>query len=81
MDFDHAKNNSQCYVAMSRVQELSQVYIVDKLHEECAGWKVSSSAVKELENSLENAINTKPEEEIELEIETSQFCAYKKHGF
>ena len=56
MDFDHAKNNSQCYVALSRVQEMSQVYIVDKLHEECAGWKVNSSAIRELENSLKNAI-------------------------
>ena len=79
MDFDHAKNNSQCYVAMSRVQELSQVYIVDKLHEECAGWKVSSSAVKELENSLENAINTKLEEEIELEIMSLNVRSLRKH--
>ena len=74
MDFDHAKNNSQCYVALSRVQELSQVYIVEKLHEECAGWKVNNSAAEELENSLENAINTQPEEEIELEIMSLYMC-------
>ena len=68
MDFDRAKDNSQCYVALSRVQELSQVYIVEKLHEECAGWKVNLSAISELENSLEKAMNTQPEEEVELEI-------------
>ena len=79
MDFDHAKNNSQCYVALSRVQELSQVYVVDKLHEECAGWKVNHSAVKELENSLENAINTHPEEEIELEIMSLNVRSLRKH--
>ena len=79
MDFDHAKNNSQCYVALSRVQELSQVYIVDKLHEDCAGWKVSSSAISELENSLQSAINTKPEEEIELELMSLNVRSLRKH--
>ena len=79
MDFDHAKNNSQCYVALSRVQELSQVYIVDKLHEECAGWKVSVSAISELENSLQNAINTQHEEEIELEIMSLNVRSLRQH--
>ena len=79
MDFDHAKNNSQCYVALSRVQELSQVYIVEKLHEECAGWKGNNSAAEELENSLENAINTQPEEEIELEIMSLNVRSLRQH--
>ena len=79
MDFDRAKNHSQCYVALSRVQELSQVYIVDKLHEECAGWKVSLSAIGELENSLKTAINTQPVEEIELEIMSLNVRSLRKH--
>ena len=79
MDFDCAKNHSQCYVALSRVQELSQVYIVDKLHEECAGWKVSLSAISELENSLKTAINTQPVEEIELEIMSLNVRSLRKH--
>ena len=79
MDFDHAKNNSQCYVALSRVQEMSQVYIVDKLHEECAGWKVNSSAIRELENSLKNAINTQPREKNELEIMCLNVRSLRQH--
>ena len=79
MDFDRAKDNSQCYVALSRVQELSQVYIVEKLHEECAGWKVNLSAISELENSLQNAINTQPEEEVGLEIMSLNVRSLRKH--
>ena len=79
MEFDRAKDNSQCYVALSRVQELSQVYIVEKLHEECAGWKVNLSAISELENSLQNAINTQPEEEVGLEIMSLNVRSLRKH--
>ena len=57
-----------CYVALSRVQQLSQVFIVDKLHEDCAGWKVNGSALSELDDSTMKAINTKTVEEPKLEI-------------
>ena len=68
MDFQYSKENSMCYVALSRVQELSQVFIVDKLHEDCAGWKVSFLALDELEDSKRKAINTKLEENNKLKI-------------
>ena len=79
MDFDRAKDHSQCYVALSRVQELSQVYIVEKLHEDCAGWKVNPSAKSELEKSLKDAINTQPEEGNELEIMCLNVRSLRKH--
>ena len=68
MDFEKSKESSMCYVALSRVQKLSQVFIVDKLHEDCAGWRVSFSALDELDDSMKQAINTKTEEEHKLEI-------------
>ena len=68
MDFQNSKETSMCYVALSRVQELSQVYIVDKLHEDCAGWRVNFSALEELEDSMKKAINIKVEEDNKLEI-------------
>ena len=79
MDFQNSKESSMCYVALSRVQELSQVYIVDKLHEDCAGWKVNFSALAELEDSMKNAINTKTEEDQQLEIMCMNVRSLREH--
>ena len=79
MDFQNSKESSMCYVALSRVQELSQVFIVDKLHEDCAGWKVSSSALDELNDSMKLAINTKTEEEQKLEILCLNVRSLRQH--
>ncbi len=68
-----------CYVALSRVQELSQVYIVDKLHEDCAGWKVNASALSELDDSLKKAINIETEEECKLEIMCMNVRSLREH--
>ena len=79
MDFQKSREHSQCYVALSRVQELSQVFIIDKLHEDCAGWRVHPSALDELEESMKNAINTQTEEEHELEIMCLNVRSLRKH--
>ena len=79
MDFQKSREHSQCYVALSRVQELSQVYIIDKLHENCAGWNVNQSALSELDESLKNAINTQTEEDNELEIMCLNVRSLRKH--
>ena len=79
MDFQKSREHSQCYVALSRVQELSQVYIIDKLHENCAGWNVNQSALSELDESLKNAINTQTEEDHELEILCLNVRSLRKH--
>ena len=79
MDFQHSKETSMCYVALSRVQQLSQVFIVDKLHEDCGGWKVSFSALDELEDSMKKAINTKPEEDNKLEIMCMNVRSLRQH--
>ena len=68
-----------CYVALSRVQELSQVFIIDQLHEDCAGWKVSFSALDELNDSTKKAINTKEEEEYKLEIMCLNVRSLRQH--
>ena len=78
MDLQNAKENSMCYVALSRVQELSQVFIVDKLHEDCAGWKVSFSALDELNDSTRLAINTQ-EDEDKLEILCLNVRSLRQH--
>ena len=79
MDLQKSREHSQCYVALSRVQELSQVYIIDKLHEDCAGWNVNQSALSELEESLKNAVNTQTEEDHELEIMCLNVRSLRKH--
>ena len=79
MDFQGSKETSMCYVALSRVQELSQVFIVDKLHEDCAGWKVSFSALDELNESMKQAVNTKTEEENKLEILCLNVRSLRQH--
>ena len=79
MDLQKSREHSQCYVALSRVQELSQVYIIDKLHEDCAGWNVNPSALDELDDSLMNAINTQTEEVYELEILCLNVRSLRKH--
>ena len=80
MDLQKSREPSQCYVALSRVQELSQVFIIEKLHEDCAGWTVSQSALDELDKSLQNAINTQTEEEDhELEIMCLNVRSLRKH--
>ena len=61
------------------MQELSQVYIIDKLHEDCAGWTVSQSALDELEESVKNAVNTQTEENHELEIMCLNVRSLRKH--
>ena len=79
MDFEKSKENSMCYVALSRVQKLSQVFIVDKLHEDCAGWKVSFSALDELNDSMKQAVNTDTEEENKLEIMCLNVRSLRQH--
>ena len=79
MDFQHSKETSMCYVALSRVQQLSQVYIVDKLHEDCAGWKVNCSALSELDDSMKKAINIETEEEPKLEIMCMNVRSLREH--
>ena len=79
MDLQKSREHSQCYVALSRVQELSQVYIIDKLHEDCAGWNVNPSALSELDESLKNALNTQTEDEHELEIMCLNVRSLRKH--
>ena len=79
MDFQNSKESSMCYVALSRVQELSQVFIVDKLHKDCAGWNVSFSALDELEDSTKKAINIKEEDENKLEIMCLNVRSLRQH--
>ena len=79
MDLQNSKESSMCYVALSRVQELSQVFIIDKLHEDCAGWNVSFSALDELHDSTKKAINTKEEEEHKLEIMCLNVRSLRQH--
>ena len=45
------------YVMLSRVQEISQVIIIDDLHKDCVGWKVSQSSLDEKDDSVISAIN------------------------
>ena len=79
MDLQKSREPSQCYVALSRVQELSQVFIIDKLNEDCAGWTVSQSALDELDRSLQNAENTQTQEDNELEIMCLNVRSLRKH--
>ena len=55
VDLKYAKQPSQVYVMLSRAQTLSQIYIIDKLFED--NWRVSESAVRELQSSETNAVN------------------------
>ena len=57
---------SQPYVALSRAQNIQQIYIIGKLHEE--RWFPSNSALKELKSCEEQ------EEEIANEDKTGTSC-------
>ena len=50
VDLKYARNEAQVYVMLSRAQSLSQIYIIDKLHEE--KWHASRSGLKEYNSGL-----------------------------
>ena len=79
MDFKSSRETSMCYVMLSRVQKLKQVYIIDELQEQCRGWRVDQSALEELDQSLKEAINTQPEEDYEIEIMCLNVRSLRKH--
>ena len=79
MDFKFSKETSMCYVMLSRVQVLNQVFIVDELQKQCRGWRVDQTALEELDQSLKEAINTQPEEDYEIEIMCLNVLSLRKH--
>ena len=63
---------------LSRAQSLSQIYIIDKLHEE--KWHASRSGLREYNSGLENAINIDKEEDKKyFEIVSVNILSLKKH--
>ena len=60
VDLKYARNEAQVYVMLSRAQSLSQIYIIDKLHEE--KWHASRSGLKEYNSGLADAINVDHDE-------------------
>ena len=63
---------------LSRAQSLSQIYIIEKLHEE--KWHASRSGLKEYNSGVENAINIEHEEDKKyFEIVSVNILSLRKH--
>ena len=72
VDFKKFREPAQAYVSLSRAQRLSQIFILDQLYH--SKWKVSQSALNELANCEEKAINfTCPKEVGEVLIVSLMF--------
>ena len=78
VDLKFARNEAQVYVMLSRAQSLSQIYIIEKLHEE--KWHASGSGLREYNSGLKNAINIDNEEEKKhFEIVSVNIRSLRKH--
>ena len=55
IDMKEANNPAQCYVMLSRAQNLQQIYILDNLYTH--NWKTSDNAIEELDRLTREAIN------------------------
>ena len=78
VDMKFARNEAQVYVMLSRAQKLSQIYIIEKLHEE--KWRASQSGLREYTCGLQNAINVKPEQDKKhFELVSVNISSLRKH--
>ena len=68
VDFYQANFKAMVYVMLSRAQTIDQIHIMGSLYRDVAGWRPDMSALEELESSINKAINTAEEIEVDKEV-------------
>ena len=68
---------AQCYVMLSRAQNLEQIYILDDLHTK--NWKCSNSALMELDRLNEVALNKIDDSPRPFTVASLNIRSLKKH--
>ena len=68
VDFYQANFKAMVYVMLSRAQTIDQIHIMGSLYRDVAGWRPDMSALEELESSINKAINTAEETDVENEV-------------
>ena len=77
IDMKEARNPAQCYVMLSRAQNLQQIFILDDLYTH--NWKVSDDAMAELNRLTREAINNVDSSRAAFRLASINVRSLRKH--